>query len=370
MMLPLDPREIIDRLRLARSEGIGPVTFVELLRRHGSAGDALDALPDMARRAGHGGPLHIASREEAEGEIEAGESLGARLIVSGDPEFPPLLAALDAPPPVIWVRGDAARLHQPAVAVVGARVASAAGQSFARGLARGLGEAGYIVVSGLARGIDAAAHEGSLATGTVAVLAGGIDEIYPPQNAGLYDAIARQGCLVSERRPGDRLKAQDFLRRNRLISGLALGVVVVEAEMRSGSLSTARLAADQGREVFAVPGSPIDPRARGSNDLIRNGATLCEGAEDVIRVLGDMPATFKPSAPARWSAPEAPASSGDDDSDGLREALAALLSPTPAPRDEVIRASGAAPAAAMAALMELALAGRAELLPGGLVAAA
>lgn len=367
MTIPLDPRERIDRLRLARSEGIGPVTFVELLRRHGSAGDALDALPDMARKAGHGGALHIASREEAEGEIEAGEHLDARLIVSGDADYPPLLAALDAPPPVIWVKGDPEILHRQAVAVVGARVASAAGQTFARGLAKGLGEAGYVVVSGLARGIDSAAHEGSLASGTVAVLAGGIDEIYPPQNAGLYESIAREGCLVSERRPGDRLKAQDFLRRNRLISGLALGVVVVEAEMRSGSLSTARLAADQGREVFAVPGSPIDPRSRGTNDLIRNGAALCEGAEDVIRVLSDMPASYKPSAPARWSAAAPPP--GEEDTDHLRETLAALLSPTPAPRDEVIRASGAAPAAAMAALMELALSGRAELLPGGLVAA-
>lgn len=368
MMIPLDPRERIDRLRLARSEGIGPVTFVELLRQYESATEALDALPDVARKAGHRSALHIAAREEAEGEIEAGEALGARLIVSGDPEFPALLAALDAPPPVIWTIGDISLFTRPTVAVVGARVASAAGVNFARSLARGLGDAGYVVVSGLARGIDGAAHEGSLATGTIAVLAGGVDEIYPPQNRDLYEAIARQGCLVSERRPGDRLKAQDFLRRNRLISGLALGVVVVEAEMRSGSLSTARLAADQGREVFAVPGSPIDPRSRGSNDLIRSGATLCEGVEDVVRVLGDLPASYKPAAPARWTPPE-PAG-GEEDADHLRESLAALLSPTPAPRDEVIRASGAAPAAAMAALMELALAGRAELLPGGLVAAA
>ena len=246
--------------------------------------------------------------------------------------------------------------------MVGARVASAAGQRFARGLAADLGKAGHIVVSGLARGIDSAAHEGALPTGTVAVLGGGVDDIYPPENAGLYDRIVHDGCIVSESEPGRTAVARDFPRRNRIIAGLSRAVVIVEAELRSGSLITARLAAEQGREVLAVPGSPLDPRAKGTNDLIRQGAALCEGVEDVLRALEGLGGFREPEPGPFRGAPDA------EPDAALRERLAALLSPTPVSRDELVRAAAAPAPAVFAALMELALAGRAELLPGGMVA--
>jgi DNA processing protein len=347
-------------LRLARTETVGPVAFQHLVRRYGSAVAALEALPDLARRGGSAS-LALPPIGKVEAELEAGERLGAVLLCAGEAPFPPLLAAVDPPPPVLWALGEANLLAKPSVALVGARVASAAGQRFARALAAELGRAGRIVVSGLARGIDGAAHEGALATGTVAVLAGGVDDVYPPEHRGLYDRIVAEGCVVSEREPGRKAKAQDFPRRNRIISGLTPGVVVVEAELKSGSLITARLAAEQGREVFAVPGSPLDPRAKGPNDLIRQGAALCEGAEDVLRVLDALPGLFE-SEPEPWRASEGAA---DDD---LRARVAALLSPTPVPRDEIVRATGAPAAAVMAALVELSLAGACDLLPGGLVA--
>jgi DNA processing protein len=249
------------------------------------------------------------------------------------------------------------------VAVVGARVASAAGQRFARGLAAELGQNGQVIVSGLARGIDAAAHEGAMPTGTVAVLGGGVDDVYPPEHAGLYARIAEAGCVVSESEPGRAAVARDFPRRNRIISGLSRAVVVVEAELRSGSLITARLAAEQGREVLAVPGSPLDPRAKGTNDLIRQGAALCEGADDVLRALEGLRGLREPDRGGYAIGPTS------DPDDALRAEVAALLSPTPVSRDEIVRATGAAPPAVFAALVELSLAGRAELLPGGMVAA-
>ena len=354
----MSPAERRDWLRLARAGGVGPVAFRHLIGRHGDAGRALAALPRLTG----GRDLDIPSPERIEAEIAAGEALGAALLASCEPEFPRLLAEVDPPPPVIWALGDPALLDRPAVAVVGARIASAAGQRFARDLARDLGEAGQVVVSGLARGVDAAAHEGALPTGTVAVLGGGVDDVYPPEHQDLHRRIAREGCIVSECPPGKRAQARDFPRRNRIISGLALGVVVVEAELRSGSLITARLAAEQGREVFAVPGSPLDPRARGTNDLIRQGATLCEGVGDV---LGHLVAT---QAPTRWSGimiPDAPLP--EDDADALRAQVAQLLSPAPIGRDELVRLTGAPAAAVGGALVELALAGRAELRAGGTV---
>jgi DNA processing protein len=249
------------------------------------------------------------------------------------------------------------------VALVGARVASAAGQRFARGLAAELGQAGLVIVSGMARGIDGAAHEGALPTGTVAVLGGGVDDVYPPDHRALYGRLVERGCVVSESPPGRGATARDFPRRNRIISGLSRAVVVVEAELRSGSLITARLAGEQGREVLAVPGSPLDPRARGTNDLIRQGAVLCEGAEDVLRALDGFRGLAErerrpfPGPPAE---PEC----------GLVERVADLLSPTPVSRDEIVRAAAAPAPAVFAALVELSLAGRAELLPGGMVSAA
>jgi DNA processing protein len=348
-----------DWLRLARTENVGPVTFDQLLRRFGSADKALAALPDMAQRGGRA--IRLADERTIDKELAAGAALGARLIASCETAFPQALAALDPPPPVIWAKGRVELLDRPTVAIVGARVASAAGQRFARGLAAELGQAGHVIVSGLARGIDAAAHEGSLPTGTVAVLGGGIDDIYPPEHAGLYARVAETGCVVSENEPGRTAVARDFPRRNRIISGLSRAVVVVEAEFRSGSLITARLAAEQGREVLAVPGSPLDPRAKGTNDLIRQGAAICEGAEDVIRALEALRGFREPD----W---EYGAYASEDPDDALREAVAALLSPTPVSRDELVRATGAQAALVFAALVELSLAGRCELLPGGMVA--
>ncbi|WP_309645720.1 DNA-processing protein DprA [Phenylobacterium sp.] len=352
-----------DWLRLARTENVGPVTFQHLIGRYGEASLVLAALPDLARRGGRVSALDIPSVTEVERELEAGAALGARLICACEADFPAPLAALDPPPPVIWARGEPRLLSRPAVAIVGARVASAGGQRFARGLASDLGAAGLVVISGMARGIDGAAHEGSLPTGTVAVLGGGIDDIYPREHRDLYDRIVEQGCVVSESAPGRTATAKDFPRRNRLISGLSQAVVVVEAELRSGSLITARLAAEQGREVLAVPGSPLDPRARGTNDLIRQGAALCEGVEDVLRALEGF-GGFR--APDRAFEP-AVAATPDADVAKVRERVAGLLSPTPVSRDELIRATGAPAAIVLAALMELALAGCAELGAGGMV---
>jgi len=361
----LTPEGRRDWLRLARTESVGPVTFDHLIRRFGDAGKALAALPELARRGGRAQPPRVPTIAEADREIAAGDRLGARLICACEPDFPALLAALDPPPPLIWARGDAGLLGRPCVAIVGARIASAAGQRFARTLAQDLGQAGLVIVSGLARGIDGAAHEGSMATGTVAVVGGGVDDIYPPEHAGLYETIVARGCVVSESPVGARAQARDFPRRNRLISDLSRAVVVVEAELKSGSLITARLAGEQGREVLAVPGSPLDPRAKGANDLIRQGAALCEGAEDVLRALAALPSLREDGDPYE----SFPLRGADLDAavDALRGQIEALLSPTPTPRDDLIRITGAPAPAVYAALTELALAGRAELLPGGLV---
>jgi DNA processing protein len=359
MSLLSDP-ERRDWLRLARAETVGPVAFRYLIETYGDPARAIGALPRLAERAGRAVPPRVPSPAEAERELQAGAALGARLLCSGESAFPPLLAAIDPPPPVIWALGDPGLLHARAVAVVGARIASAAGQRFARALAQDLGQGGYVVVSGLARGIDAAAHEGAMNTGTVAVLGGGINDVYPPEHGALYRRIIEQGCVVSESPVGHRAQAKDFPRRNRLISGLALGVVVVEAELRSGSLITARLAAEQGREVFAVPGSPLDARAKGTNDLIRQGAALCEGAPDVLRVLDAMRGVSEPAPPAYGGPP-----AGEPEA-ALLERVAALLSPTPVSWDELARAAAAPGPQVYAALVELSLVGRAALLPGGM----
>ncbi|WP_242076724.1 DNA-processing protein DprA [Brevundimonas diminuta] len=354
--MSLDPAERLARLRLARTDRIGPVAFTQLIGRYGSALSALDTLPDLVRKFGAASvPPPV---ETVEREIAAGDAIGARLLVLGDPEYPEMLAALDPPPPILWTRGRVDLLNQPSVAIVGARIASAGGQRIARGLAQQLGQAGHIVVSGMARGIDAAAHEGALATGTVAVLGGGVNDIYPSEHADLYARLTEQGCVVSESPVGARAQARDFPRRNRIISGLSRGVVVVEAEVRSGSLITARLAAEQGRDVFAVPGSPLDPRARGPNELLRQGAILCEGIEDIDRAFNTLRTLREPPAdPLRFD--------GDLD-DALLDRVAALLSPTPTPRDEIARALNAPVSQVAAALLELSLTGRADLLAGGL----
>jgi len=364
----LSDAERVAWLRLARTENVGPVTFEQLVGRYGSAAKALAALPELSRRGGRISPLSTPSEVDALRELEMGARLGARLIASCEPEFPARLAAVDPPPPLIWVRGHVSLLHKPCVGIVGARIASAGGQRFARGLAGQLGAAGQVVVSGMARGIDSAAHEGSLPTGTVAVLGGGVNDIYPPENAGLYDRLIAEGCIVSESPPGKKAQARDFPRRNRIISGLSLAIVVVEAELKSGSLITARLAAEQGREVFAVPGSPLDPRARGTNDLLRQGAALCESAEDVLRVLQQQRSIRERERPT-YGAPASQAAL-DAAVEALRGEVEALLSPTPVSRDELVRATGAPAPAVFAALVELSLAGKAELLPGGMVTSA
>lgn len=357
--MTLDAAERFARLRLARTDRVGPVAFRQLLQRFGSAASALEALPDMVRRGGDGG-FALPSPAEVEAEMAEGDRLGARLLVFGDAGYPEMLAAIDPPPPLLWTLGDAGLMARPCLAVVGARIASAGGQRIARGLAQQLGEAGHVVVSGMARGIDGAAHAGALPTGTVAVLGGGIDDVYPPDNAELYQQIVERGCVVSESPVGARAQAKDFPRRNRIISGLSRGVVVVEAELRSGSLITARLAAEQGREVFAVPGSPLDPRSKGPNELLRQGAILCEGLADIEREFERPRGIREPAAGDPFAgAPEAVEAE-------LVERVAALLSPTPTPRDELARAAGAPIGAVAAALLELSLAGRATLLPGGL----
>jgi DNA processing protein len=351
-----------DWLRLARSEAVGAVTFAHLVGRYGEATSALAALPDLARRGGRTQPPRTMSAAEADKELAAGAALGARLIAACEPNFPRLLAVLDPPPPLIWVLGDAELLRRRLVAIVGARAASAAGSRFARTLAGDLGAAGYGVVSGLARGIDAAAHQGALDTGTAAVMAGGVDDIYPPDNAALYQAIRGAGAIVSERAVGHGARAADFPRRNRIISGVCLGVVVVEAELRSGSLITARLAGEQGREVFAVPGSPLDPRARGANSLLRQGATLVEEAADVIEVLVAQAGLAEPDGRS-YDFDEA----AGDEGDATRAAVLGLISTAPVAIDEIARAAGLPTPLVLAALMELALAGRVEMIGGGMV---
>ncbi|WP_309627155.1 DNA-processing protein DprA [Brevundimonas sp.] len=356
--MSLPEAERFARLRLARAERVGPVSFRQLLDRFGSAERALDALPDLIRKGGGHG-YSLPPVEQIEQELAAGDRARAVLLVLGDAAYPPILAAVDPPPPLLWTRGDVDLLSRESVGVVGARIASAGGQRIARGLAQQLGQAGFVVVSGLARGIDAAAHAGSMETGTVAVLGGGVDDVYPPENAGLYDQIAEQGCVVSESPMGARAQARDFPRRNRIISGLARGVIVVEAELRSGSLITARLANEQGRDVFAVPGSPLDPRSKGPNELLRQGAILCEGIDDVRRAFETLRTLREPPG-------DHPFHGVPDEIDtAFLDRVADLLSPTPTPRDEIARALNAPIGEVAAALLELSLVGRATLLPGG-----
>jgi DNA processing protein len=355
----------IARLRLIRSENIGPITYFQLLARFGSAAAALAAIPDLAARGGGRAPK-LASRASVEREIEAVARMGARYLFLGQGLYPPLLAEIETAPPALIVKGHVSLLDKPCIALVGARNASAAACRFARGLAQKLGEAGSIVVSGLARGIDTAAHDGALETGTIAVVAGGIDIFYPPENEVRQRAIAERGLLVGEQPPGTEPRARHFPYRNRIIAGLAQGTVVVEAAPRSGSLITARLAAESGREVMAVPGSPLDPRAQGCNQLIREGATLVQNAEDVLEAVS--PLRLRP-----FRQDESDYASGDvpaDVADGARNAVARLLNGTPVPVDELVRQSALPPATVQTVLLELELAARLERHAGGKVSLA
>jgi DNA processing protein len=361
----------IQRLRLVRAEGVGPITCRRLLDRYHTPTEALDALPGLVRAGGKASPPRIPSVADATREFAQTEKLGGRLIFIGDPEYPPLLAQLDDAPPVIAVLGDAALLAQPAVAIVGGRNASAAGLRIAETLAEDLA-AHVTVVSGLARGIDGIAHTAAMRTGrTVAAIAGGLDVPYPAENTNLQRLIAERGAVLTEATPGTQPQARHFPRRNRLIAGLSLGVVVVEAARRSGSLITARIAQDLGREVFAVPGSPLDPRTRGGNDLLREGAVLTETVQDVLDNLSGFGALF-PFGPDRNDPPDPPSCvSSDADQlenpsglDRARSQVVALLGPTPTKVDDLMRRCQLSPAAVMAVLLELELAGRVETLPG------
>ncbi len=348
--------ERIAWLRLARTPRIGALTFHRLIARFGTADEALEALPRLRT------PLQAGPAEDAEAELDALAEMGGTLLACCETEYPAALAQLSAPPPVISARGDLDLLAQPAIALVGGREASAAGAKLAGDLARDIGAAGFVIVSGMARGIDAAAHAASLDTGTIAVLAGGLDKPYPPQNERLHEEIVRRGCVVSEQPLGAVARAKDFPRRNHVISGLAQAVVVVEAAQRSGSLITARAAAEQGREVMAAPGSPLDPRAAGSNGLIKQGAALIENANDVFAALQAAPRTLRRAPAPRLfedGAPDFP------DDDPTRARMAALLSPTPVHLNELARQLGVPLHLAAAALTDLELDGRAASLSGG-----
>ncbi len=359
-------QERIDWLRLIRSDNVGPRTFRALLDQFGSAQAALAALPSLARRGGGGG--RICSAAEAEREIAAARALGMAFLALCEPGYPWRLGMIDDPPPLIAVRGQHAVLERPMIAMVGARNASAAGIKLADRLARALGEAGLVVVSGLARGVDAAAHRASLATGTVAVLAGGHSRIYPPEHVELADMILANGAALSEMPIDREPRAHDFPRRNRLISGLAVGVVVVEAARRSGSLITSRMALEQGREVFALPGSPLDPRAEGSNSLLKQGAILVTEAEDVLAVL--RPILGQPlERLAEEAAPAAPLPATEPSS-GERDRIVELLGPAPVSIDDLVRLAGRSPAVVRIVLLELEVAGRLQRHGGGLVSLA
>ncbi len=365
-MTLLTANERLDWLQLIRTDTIGPITFFRLVQRFGGAAAALDALPSISRAAGRSSPIRLADRQQAEEELAATEEIGAALIASGEPDYPRMFLPIPDRPPLLCVKGHAALFEKPAVAVVGTRNASGVGKKMARQLAADLGAAGYAVVSGLARGIDGAAHAAALDTGTIAVVAGGVDVIYPPENEELTRDIAERGAIISERPPGHQPTARDFPRRNRLISGLAQGVVVVEAAAKSGTLITARFALEQGREVFAVPGSPLDPRCQGANRLIRDGATLVETAEDILESLAAQNRGVREGRRAEaWETGK-----GEDEADpgkraAIRAAVLEALSYTPLHRDEILREVDAPASLIIDALVDLVLAGEAEEHSGG-----
>jgi DNA processing protein len=414
---PLNERERFDWLRLLRCENIGPRTFHHLLDRHGSAGAALSALPELLASGKAGRPIRIATIAETEREIEATFKLGGRFIAICEPDYPALLRHTASAPPLIAVRGNILSLQRSKIAIIGARNASAAGLAFAAQLARGIGRAGHVIVSGLARGVDARAHQTAIETGTIAVVAGGLGNIYPAEHKPLLDQIVEQGAAISEMPVGWEARGRDFPRRNRIVAGLSRAVVVVEAARRSGSLITARFAAEQGREIFAVPGSPLDPRAEGANQLLRDGASFCTKAEDVLDAIAEeefaakeagrgffesdaltslneplwdelaLPGiTGAPSAPAEFEV-ETALGGGNAGAAGLGDAdlsvdvqavqppadvaarVAGLLGPVPVSVDELARLAEAPARQVRSVLIELELAGKIEWRGGDLVSA-
>jgi len=363
--------DAVARLRLARTEGVGPVAYRRLMARFGAAEAAQEALPGLARAGGRSAAPRVPAAGDVRREIDQVAGLGGRLIFLHDAGYPPLLAQLDDAPSVLAVLGDAALLLGRAVAVVGSRNASANGQRIAEGLAAELAAAGLVVVSGLARGIDAAAHRGALRTGvTVACVAGGPDIAYPPEHRALQAQIAEGGAVVSEHAPGVQPQARHFPRRNRVIAGLSLGVVVVEAAPRSGSLITARLAGEAGREVFAVPGSPLDPRSRGANGLIRDGAHLTETAQDVLGVLAQdgLRLRGRLGLSETQEAAQLPIEMPAGEHAQVVQAVLALLGPAPTAVDDLIRRCQFSGPAVLSVLLDLEIAGRIETLAGNRVA--
>lgn len=360
---PLSDGERMNWLRLSRAEGIGPITFHRLIARYGSAAAALAALPDLANRGGRKSAPKLPGQAALLEEMERVESLGGRLIAACEAEYPPFLAQIPDAPPLLCVAGKSAFLSLDAIAIVGARNASAVGRKLARMLAGQLGEAGYLVVSGLARGIDTAAHEAAMNSQTAAVVAGGIDHFYPPENEQLQKQIAEDHVIVSEMPPGTIPRAEHFPRRNRIISGLSRAVIVVEAALRSGSLITARMAAEQGRDVFAVPGSPLDPRCEGANRLIRDGASLLMSVDDVLEALRE-PCRMPKMALREPEQAQPPAY---ESTDSERGHLLSLLSHAPIHVDDLAREARLAPSALAACLLELEVAGRIVRNSGGTV---
>ncbi len=361
----LSDRQRLNWLRLIRTDNIGPVTFRDLILFCGSASSAIEMLPDLNIRGGSARPIRVMSMDDAERELETIDRAGARLVGMGEPDYPPQLKNCEAPPPLVTIKGNAAVFNKPPVAIVGSRNASVIGARFTERLANDLGEAGFAVISGLARGIDAAAHRASLKTGTVAVLAGGLDRPYPPENLPLYRAIPEEGgVLISEMPMGAEPRSRDFPRRNRIIAGLSLGLIVVEAAERSGSLISARMAGDMGRTVFAVPGSPLDPRARGTNLLLKQGATLVTEANDVIEMLRPLAGssaypTDMPTQPDLLSpAMEEPESYQPIATEEQRDIVIDALGPVPTDIDTLVRHTGLDTGAIQLVLLELDLAGR------------
>lgn len=356
----LSEEQKLDWLQLARTPRIGPVTFQQLLQRFQTPGAALEALPSLSQKRS---PPKPPARSDVASEYSRLKEYGGHLLCAGEPDYPPLLMALQAPPPILTALGNTELTAQKAVAIVGARDASATGRKMARDLSAQLSADGYAIVSGLARGIDGEAHAASLSGGTIAVLGGGLDHVYPPQHDRLYAAIASEGLIISESPFGYRAQARDFPRRNRIITGLASGVIVIEAAERSGSLISARTAGEQGREVMAIPGSPLDPRAAGTNRLLREGATLVRNAEDVIEALSAI-------VGGGMSATPSPQYEGEADDEAIPEtqidAVRAALSPSPMTIDELARAAAIGAARCAAILVELELSGEAITLAGGL----
>ncbi len=357
--------ETVDRLRLIRTESVGPITYRRLMDRFDTAAEALDALPDLARAGGRSAPLRIPRRADAERELEKVLQFGARLLWIGDPDYPSLLAQTDTAPAALTVMGDVTALNARAVALVGARNASTNGKHMAELLAQDIAGSGLVVVSGIARGIDTAAHEGALRGGrTVAAIAGGIDVVYPEANRDLQRRVAEGGAVVAEAPFGTAPQARHFPRRNRVIAGLALGTIVIEAAPQSGSLITARLAGEMGRELFAVPGSPLDPRCRGSNDLLRSGAHLVENAADVLAIIGLSLLPVPEPAPAGVAETSVRFEGPPSDPERARRTILENLGRDPTEVDDLIRRCQLSTSAVVAALLELELGGQLEMLPG------